>query len=290
MNLNLKMGHFIGLALGALTIIISLLILMPQDSGWFKPSIAFGIALMVLPFWIDMLRENSRQKEIEEKFLEFVRSITGNVKAGIPIPKSIMESSETNYGALSPYVKKLAHQIEWGIPFKEALNRFAKNTGNNVIRRSISVITEAEQSGGNIQDVLEGVTSSVVQIKKIRDERRANSFAQLIQGYLVFFIFIGIMVVLQIYLLPQLGDVGGDVFAGLTFGGDISSIDPNDTDAPVSINFETLFISLILIQGFFTGLMIGKFSEGSIKFGLRHSFILMLIGYLIFTLATGLIG
>jgi archaeal flagellar protein FlaJ len=287
MNLDLKLGHFIGLSLGALTILISLLIFLPQDSGLFKPLIAFGIALMVLPFWIDMLRENSRQKQIEEKFLEFVRSITGNVKAGIPIPKSIMESSESNYGALSPYVRKLAHQIEWGIPFKEALQRFAKNTRNKVIRRSVSVITEAEQSGGNIQDVLEGVTSSVVQIKKIRDERRANSFAQLIQGYLVFFIFIGIMVVLQLYLLPQLGDVGGDVFAGLTFGGDINSVNV-DEEAARSINFETLFISLILIQGFFTGLMVGKFSEGSIKYGVRHSFILMLVGYMIFTVAVGL--
>lgn len=289
MNLNLKLGHFIGLSLGVLTIIISLLIFLPQGSGFFKPLIALGIAIMVLPFWIDMLRENSRQKEIEEKFLEFVRSITGNVKAGIPIPKSILESAESNYGALSPYVRKLAHQIEWGIPFKEALSRFARNTGNKVIRRSISVITEAEHSGGNIQDVLEGVTSSVVQVKKIRDERRANSFAQLIQGYLVFFIFIGIMVVLQLYLLPQLGDVGGDVFAGLTFGGDINSVNlGEDGQQPGSINFETLFISLILIQGFFTGLMIGKFSEGSIKYGARHSFILMLVGYMIFTVAVGL--
>ena len=168
------------------------------------------------------------------------------------------------------------------------LIRFSKHTRNKVITRSVTIIIEAEQSGGNIQDVLEGVTSSVVQIKKIRDERRANSFSQIIQGYLVFFIFIAIMIVLQIFLLPQLADVSGDVFSGVTFEGSVTNADLNSETLPISINFENIFIFLILIQGLFAGLMVGKFSEGSIKYGVRHSFILMLVGYLAFTLATGL--
>jgi len=217
-----------------------------------------------------------------------VRSITSNVKAGTPIPKATIESSEGNYGALNPYIKKLKHQLEWGISFREALIRFSKSTKNRVITRSITIIIEAEQSGGNIQDVLEGVTSSVVQIKKIRDERRANSFSQIIQGYLVFFIFIAIMVILQIFLLPQLADVSGDVFSGMTFTGSVTTTDLNTDALPIAINFENIFIFLILVQGLFAGLMVGKFSEGSIRYGIRHSFILMLVGYLAFTLSAAI--
>ena len=180
------------------------------------------------------------------------------------------------------------YQIEWGIPFSEALSKFAKSTNNDIIRRSVAIIIEAEKSGGNIEEVMEGVTTSVVQIKKIKDERRANAFTHLIQGYLVFFIFIGIMIILQLFLLPRLSEVSGDVLTGITFQGDISELDVKDTIEGISINFETLFISLILIQGFFAGLMIGKFSEGNIKFGIRHSFILALLGYMIFTIAVGI--
>ncbi len=288
MKPELTLGHYVGMALGGFIIILSLLILLPQGSELIKPGIALGIAIILFPFWLDFIKEGSRQREIEEKFLEFVRSITSNVKAGTPIPKATIESSESNYGALNPYIKKLRHQLEWGIPFREALIRFSKNTRNKVITRSVTIIIEAEQSGGNIQDVLEGVTSSVVQIKKIRDERRANSFSQIIQGYLVFFIFIAIMIVLQIFLLPQLADVSGDVFSGVTYTGGVTNADLDSDTLPVSINFENIFIFLILIQGLFAGLMVGKFSEGSIKYGVRHSFILMLVGYLAFTLATGL--
>lgn len=289
MNFNLKIRHVVGVIVGIAIILLSIF-LLGSESKFFNPLIAAGIAAILFPFWIDMLRENARQKEIEERFLDFVRAMTGNVKAGTPMPKAIREASAANYGALTPYIRKLSNQMEWGISFKDSLLRFAKSTGNNVIRRSVTIIIEAEQSGGNIQDVMEGVTRSVVQIKKIRDERRSNAFAQLIQGYIVFFIFIAIMVILQVFLLPQLSDVSGDVFRGITFRGDITGVGALDSEVlPIAINFETLFITLILIQGFFAGLMIGNFSEGSLRYGIRHSFILMLIGYMIFTVAIGVL-
>jgi len=284
---RITIRHYLGLGSGIVVILLALLILAPKSSDFLKPLLALGVATMLFPFWIDLLRNNSRQREIEEKFLEFVRSLTGNVRSGTPIPKAIKEASETNYASLTPYIKKLSHQIEWGIPFNEALYKFAKSTKNDIIRRSVAIIIEAEKSGGNIEDVMEGVTTSVVQIKKIKDERRANAFPHLIQGYLVFFIFIGIMIVLQLFLLPKLSDVSGDVLTGITFTGDITSMAEGETTQGIAINFETLFISLILIQGFFTGLMIGKFSEGNIKSGVRHSFILALLGYMIFTIAIG---
>ncbi len=289
MNISaFNIRHYFGIGGGLIIVLISFLLLAPKGSGFLKPLVALGIAIVLLPFWIDLLRSNSRQREIEEKFLEFVRSITGNVRSGTPIPKAIKEASESNYGSLTPYIKKLYYQIEWGIPFSEALSKFAKSTNNDIIRRSVAIIIEAEKSGGNIEEVMEGVTTSVVQIKKIKDERRANAFTHLIQGYLVFFIFIGIMIILQLFLLPRLSEVSGDVLTGITFQGDISELDVKDTIEGISINFETLFISLILIQGFFAGLMIGKFSEGNIKFGIRHSFILALLGYMIFTIAVGI--
>ena len=150
----------------------------------------------------------------------------------------------------------------------------------------MAIVIEAEQAGGNIQDVLESVTSSVLQIKKIKEERKANTFAQMIQGYFVFFVFIGIMIVLQVYLLPQLSEISGVVLTGISGG--ISGMMTGDTGPiPSVVNFQTIFTALILIQGFFAGLLIGKFSEESLKLGLKHSMVLMATGYLIFSIAAG---
>jgi len=50
-----------------------------------------------------------------------------------------------------------------------------------------------------------------------------------------------------------------------------------------------LFI-MLLIQSFFAGLVIGKISEGSVKKGIKHSFILLAITLLITTGARALFG
>ncbi len=284
--MKFKLRHGIAICIGLLLLVFAFYSLLPAESRWFKPLLGFAVLVAVFPFWLDILRAGRMNREMEEKFLEFVRSVSDSVKAGIPIPKAIIEIGDADYGALSPHVKKLVHQIEWGMPLREAFARFAVSTENKLIKRSMAIVVEAEQSGGHIDKVLESVTRSVLQIKKIKEERRATIFSQIIQGYFIFIMFIAIMIVLQIYLLPQLVNVSGSVLVGVSGG-----YNPTGTDTttvyPSAIDFNIIFIFLILIQGFFTGLMVGKFAEGDLKSGLKHSLVLMLIGYMAFTIAVG---
>jgi flagellar protein FlaJ len=48
--------------------------------------------------------------------------------------------------------------------------------------------------------------------------------------------------------------------------------------------FQLLFMHAVLIQGFFSGLVTGMMSEGNIYSGLKHSAIMMFIGYIVFSL------
>lgn len=284
--MKFKLRHAIGIAIGILLLMFALTILLPEKSRWFKPMLGIAFFVGVCQFWLDILAENRRNKEIEEKFLEFVRAVSDGVKSGIPIPKAIAEIGGANYGELTPYVKKLVYQIQWGVPLREAFIRFSEDTNNKLVKRSMAIIVEAEQSGGHIDQVLQSVTASVLQIKKIKEERRSNIFSQIIQGYLIFIMFVGIMIVLQVYLMPQLTNISGSVLSGVSTTG--SSLGQGATAVfPSTIDFDMIFTFLLLIQGFFSGLMIGKFAEGNIKYGLKHSLILMLIGYLSFTIAVG---
>ena len=284
--MRIEKKHYIGLIIGLIIIILDLIFLLKSQSRWFKPLLAIGILVGTLQFWLDIFRESKRQKEIEIKFLEFIRALVQTVKSGISIPKSILEISDVDYGDLTPYVKKLARQIEWGISLRTALKNFADSTRNKVIMRSVAIVIEAEKSGGNIDEVLHAVTDSVLQIKKIKDERRSNTYSQMVQGYLVFFIFIGIMLVLQVYLLPQLDTISGAVAVGVVSGLE-GYLDTPDNAISGSVDFDTIFLWLIIIQAFFAGLLVGKFAEGELIMGLKHSLILMAAGYLIITTIRG---
>jgi flagellar protein FlaJ len=248
---------------------------------FFWPIIIIALTLGWLHFWVDYYKEMQRQKAIELKFLEFVRSLVETVKSGITIPMGILHVSKEDYGELTPYIRKLANQVGWGIPLHKALIIFADDTANKVIKRSISIIIEADESGGDIADVMDSVAESVINVKRMREERRASTYSQIVQGYVVYFIFIGIMLVLQLWLFPKLGALKGIDMGALGIGASSAGGEAS------SFNLDSVFFGLIMIQGFFAGLMIGKFSEGNIKQGLIHSLVLMTLAAMVITTAKG---
>ena len=73
-----------------------------------------------------------------------------------------------NYGALSPFVRKLANQISLGIPVDRALQTFADSTGSSVISRAVALIKEAEKAGGEIDYILESTAKSISEIEKLK--------------------------------------------------------------------------------------------------------------------------
>ncbi len=285
--MEIKHYHIAAIVFAVLVIIFD--IYKFHGTPWMMPLFVAAAFLGGLPFLIDFLRENKKQKEIETKFLEFVRALVENVKSGIPIPRAILQVADEDYGALTPYVKKLANQLEWGFPLREALQIFANDTRNSVIKRAISIVMEAERSGGNMTEVLEAVTNSVYSIKKLKEERRSTTFSQIVQGYIIFFVFIVIMLVLQIYLIPKISSLGTEVTTGLG-GLGAAPLGVSFGAATQTFKFETIFTWLVIIQGFFAGLMIGKFSEGELKAGIKHSVALVVIGYLIISTVTALVA
>ena len=82
-----------------------------------------------------------------------------------------------------------------------------------------------------------------------------------------------IVLIMQFYIVPMISgisDAGSLGIAGISTGEDISTEEISDA-----------FFYLLLFQGFFSGLTIGKLSEGNIKAGVKHSFALMLMAFII---------
>lgn len=273
--MKFKPVYFIGILLAIILLVIDFYIF--YGTRWFAAGVIVCITIAWSLPWIDFLNENKRQREIELSFLEFTRNLVESIKSGISIPRSILHVATKDYGALTPYIKKLAGQIEIGIPVRKALVTFANDTENNIIIRAVSIVNEAERSGGDIRDVLDSIVDSVFNVKKLKLERKASVFSQIVQGYIVFFVFIGIMLILQLWLFPKLTGLSTSIDTGV--GG------INIQNA--GFNFDKIFFLLIMIQGFFAGIMIGKFSEGTLKQGLIHSLILMTAAALIVTTAKG---
>ncbi|MDP2947074.1 MAG: type II secretion system F family protein [Nanoarchaeota archaeon] len=262
--------HWFGIVFGLIVAGSSYLSFGFTPLGYFL--LVISLIIIFVPFILSLVFEQSRQKEKEEMFLAFTRDLVENVKSGTPVSKGIINLRNRNYGALSGYVAKLANQLSMGITLTEALSTFARGTKSPVISRAVALISEAERAGGRIETILESVAISVNQIDKLKKERKSSVSNLVTQGYIIFIIFIIIMLVMEFKILPLVSDLSGDDGSGLG-GGEIKKLDPNEFSMP-------LFVT-ILVQSFFTGLVIGKISEGNIRSGIKHSFILLAITLLV---------
>ena len=159
MRLKIQKKYWIGISVAFFIILVDFFLffdfwaakpLHPVPARLFYPFIIVAVTVAWSQFWMDFFKEQNRQKEIELKFLEFIRNLVGTVKSGIPIPRAVSQVANKDYGALTPYLKKLAAQVDWGITIDEAFLTFSDDTANPVIKRAVSIMIEAEKSGGDI--------------------------------------------------------------------------------------------------------------------------------------------
>jgi len=278
-EMEIKKAHLVGILLAVIVIISSLFLI---GTKWFFFLIGVGITLGIFPFVFSTIRETKVENEKEEMFLEFARNLAESGKTGTPISKSIINMRDKPYGVLSEYIGKLANQIYLGIPLGTALKVFSKDVNNKTISRAITLIGQAEKSGGDIGQILESVAGAVNTSDKLKKERKAIMSTLVVQGYIIFFIFMIIILVLQFKIIPMISGISG-LETGLA-GTAKTVLDVSSTEVSSS------FFYLLLIQGFFSGLTIGKLAEKNFKAGIKHSFILVILGFLVSSGANFFLG
>ena len=272
---------WVGIISGLITVGISFLLL---NTKFFFFVLGTGVIVAVAPFVFSTIRETKIANEKEQMFLEFSRSLAESVKTGTPISKSIINIKDKSYGVLSVNIKKLANQINLGIQLSTALQVFSKDVNNRTVSRAITLIGQAEKSGGNIGEILESVTDAVSTSDKLKKERKAIISTLVVQGYIIFFVFLIIILILQFKIIPIVSGIGNLDFASSTATGIVASPGADQLDV------SSAFLYLLLIQGFFSGLTIGKLAEKNLKAGIKHSFILTTLAFVVFTGANFILG
>lgn len=227
-----------------------------------------SLAAFALLYSLPAYLSRRKVRVVEARLPDFLLDVVGAMNSGMALPLAFKSVSMHNYGPLGSYVKKMAAQIDWGVPLNKTLEGFSASLDSKVVRIAINTILEAQKAGGNIAEILKATAASVSEIERLRKERTSRIYTQLVNGYIIFFTFLVVMIVLQGMVFPSLISIQGAVGSG----------------GPGF--YAGLFTNLIIIQGFFSGIAIGKMSEGSVSAGLRHAAIFIVVGLLAFSFFT----
>lgn len=226
--------------------------------------IAFLVA--ITPYAIDITLQKRRLKKKEELYTEFLFKLSEMMRGGLDPIKSVKELAKSDIGVLTPHIRMASNEMLYGRSFEEAMRGMSASIGSDLIRRYTELVIQSSYSGGSVADLILKSSEDMRSIINLEREKESA----LSQFTLIFYFAQGIIVfiayTLNSSLLPFLtGGATGDLFG---------------ENAIQDIDFPNGFFHLIMINALFGGLVIGKISEGDVRYGLKHVVILMVGCYL----------
>lgn len=233
-----------------------------------------AMLLIMIPYAVfyEMWRKNIQG--MESLIPEFLERMAGINQVGLTIAQAISIMVNTNLGLLSYEIKRIKRDIDWGATFSDALLRFEDRVRTPLIARTVILITKASRMSGSIGDVLAIAASDAKMTYMLRRERLSDMFIYTAIIYLAFIVFIFVVGVITSQFIPVLGTVNT---SGIPTGTGLSGITALGLQA-----IKRLMYHAVLVQAIFSGLIAGQMGEGSLKSGIKHSCIMLIITLLVF--------
>lgn len=219
--------------------------------------------------------ENKRIKNAEEVFPELLRDLAQAKKAGLSLVDAFALTSEVEFGVLTETMRNIATQLTWGVSFDRAMELLAKRFPTPMIKRSVNMVIEGYRVGGDVALVLQVAADDAMELKTLETKRVGELAPYTIISYLTFFVFLGVLAVLNNWLIPMM-TLSGESMVGMGEMGE-AVIQDVDVETP-----KMIFFHCAIIEGICAGLVAGKLSEGKITAGIKHALILSLTAFVCF--------
>jgi len=235
-----------------------------------------GILSVVPPAYY-LYAEQKRVRKADDEFPGLLRDLAQAKRAGLTLIDAFTLTAEGNYGVLTKGLRTLAYHLTWGVSFEDALQLFAKRYPTRIIKRSVKIIIEGYEVGGDVGEILNVAANDVMELRTLEKRRVSDMGQYVIICYVTFFVFLGVLIVLYQSFIPMMVEAG-EKLAGTGMGSSfIARID--------ATRMKMLFFHCGgIIQGICSGLVAGKLGEGRVIAGLKHATVLALATFIVFAL------
>jgi archaeal flagellar protein FlaJ len=252
--------------------------LRPGEGSGANPAIDFfviGLLCLIAPYGFAATARQRRIAKIEERLPDFLRDVAEAGRFGMTLPDAIVVASTGRYGLLTDEIKKMASQLEWGVPVATALRLFEERVPTPLVQRVVSIVTRANEAGGNVADVLSMVAHDTREAQLSDQSRKISMLTYVTVIYIAFFVFIVTVYIMAAVFLPQMITAGeGVASSSLGSAGGVSL-----QFAYVPVLFLA-FLVAVIVHAVGDGIMAGVLFNGRVAEGLQHATIMLAVGWL----------
>ncbi len=262
----------IGLITTTITIIIlEMITLVP---------IAFSAATIVLMLGYPLMKKERIIDNIEYNFGDALKQMADILKAGDTYERALREIVESDYGRLSEEMEIALRRLEEGANIETALKGFSERIDSRLVKRTIIIILDSIRTGSGLANVLEDFAEDVKESYRLKESRRANTTMQ--------FMF---MIAAGGFIAPL---IFGQITSILNLFSKITTETLFQEGIPGTENI-TIFIVLLIqayliIEVIASGIIMSIVRDGRFGKSIIYIPILLVIAYIIYHLATFLLG
>jgi len=249
----------------------------PTIDWFFKvdDNVFIGIVIALLPYAI-LHTISKRRVSMVLKFTPiFLNRIASMNESGMTIARAIKTLAKSDTTPLRKEIQKIDKDLEWNVSLVDALIRFANRLRTFELTRTMVLLVESLRSTPNVTEVLRISAKDASNAELLRRERIKNMSMYVIIIYISFFVFIGIVYIITTTFISVLAESTSKM---TSVGGFMSM-------GAISEEFyRGIFMHAAVFQGLFAGLVAGVMGEGDFSSGVKHSLIMVIFAYVLFTL------
>lgn len=242
-----------------------------------------GSALLFLILWLLFFiyvdfKIYQRKKEIESVFPDFLQLAAANINAGMPIDRALWYAIRPKFGILAKEMEQVAKSTMVGDSLSKALIDFSNKYDSITIKRTINLLLEGLESGGEIGPLLIKVADNLRETEILKKEMASS-----VTTYVIFILFATLgaapflfgltteLVLIMSHILSNV-KVGESTqsFGGLGFSLGKSSVSFKD--------YQIFAITSIVISCIFAAIITSVIQKGNAKEALKNIPIYIAIG------------
>jgi flagellar protein FlaJ len=241
------------------------------------------LVMILAPVSIAYEVEARRRNKMLDRLPDALKQLASSNDIGMTLTESLNTVSQNTSGKLGDELEQVGNDIMWYNDVNGALVAFANRVKLSVVARTVKLISEANQSTGDIADVLSVAAKDVNKRQKLRKDRKNEMLMYTVVVIISFAVYLFVIAMLDSAFLSEIASIsdqgGGDVTeaaAGSTTSGGGGGVGFSLSDLPIE-RFRMVFYHSTVIQALGSGLLAGQLGTNEVLSGLKFSIVLILL-------------
>jgi flagellar protein FlaJ len=249
-------------------------------------NVIYGTVIWVyLPLYLNLLplglfyEWNVRSRRgVLGNLSENLRKLASANDTGMTLLESIKVVSETSSGKLADEFETMHAKVNYGTNLKDAMREFNNKYHIPRLARTVKLISEAQETSSQIQDVLSTAAQSSENQDDIDRERKSRTRMQMVIIIMTYLTLLGVMALLRVQFIDVIGGLdlsggGGGSPGGGGLGGGGGSISKQ--------RMSMLFFHAVTLQAIVSSFIAGYIRSVELISGVKYAVALSTIALVV---------